>query len=116
MLVLVLTLFYILLGMFLDGISIVVLTTSVVLPAVVAAGLDPVWFGIYLVIVVEMAQITPPLGFNLFVIQGLTGRGIFTIARMTFPFFLMLCLLVVLITMFPGIVTALLPEGDTNAA
>ena len=109
MLVLVLTLFYILLGMFLDGISIVVLTTSVVLPAVVAAGLDPVWFGIYLVIVVEMAQITPPLGFNLFVIQGLTGRGIFTIARMTFPFFLMLCLLVVLITMFPGIVTALLP-------
>ncbi|KGJ14623.1 TRAP transporter large permease [Paracoccus sanguinis] len=109
MLVLVLTLFYILLGMFLDGISIVVLTTSVVLPAVVAAGLDPVWFGIYLVIVVEMAQIPPPLGFNLFVIQGLTGRGIFTIARMTFPFFLMLCLLVVLITMFPGIVKALLP-------
>ena len=108
-LIFVLTLFFIVLGMFLDGISIVVLTTSVVLPAVSAVGIDPLWFGIYLVIVVEMAQITPPLGFNLFVIQGLTGRGIFQIAWMTVPFFLILCLLVVLITLFPGIVTALLP-------
>lgn len=108
-LIFVLTLFFIVLGMFLDGISIVVLTTSVVLPAVSAVGIDPLWFGIYLVIVVEMAQITPPLGFNLFVIQGLTGRGIFQIAWMTMPFFLILCLLVVLITVFPGIVTALTP-------
>lgn len=108
-LIVVLTLFFILLGMFLDGISIVVLTTSVVLPAVAAVGIDPLWFGIYLVIVVEMAQITPPLGFNLFVIQSLTGRGIFQIAWMTLPFFLILCALVVLITVFPSIVTVLLP-------
>ena len=108
-LIFALTIFFIILGMFLDGISIVVLTTSVVLPAVIAAGIDPLWFGIYLVIVVEMAQITPPLGFNLFVIQGLTGRSIFSIAWMTMPFFLILCLLVVLITVFPGIVTALMP-------
>lgn len=108
MLIFVLTLFFILLGMFLDGISIVVLTTSVVLPAVAAVGIDPLWFGIYLVIVVEMAQITPPLGFNLFVIQGLTGRSIFQIAWMTMPFFLILCALVVAVTLFPGIVTALI--------
>lgn len=108
-LIAVLTLFFIVLGMFLDGISIVVLTTSVVLPAVAAVGIDPLWFGIYLVIVVEMAQITPPLGFNLFVIQGLTGRSIFSIARMTAPFFAILCLLVALITAFPVLVTALVP-------
>jgi tripartite ATP-independent transporter DctM subunit len=103
----VLTLFFILLGCFLDGISIVVLTTAVLLPAVQAAGIDPLWFGIYLILVVEMAQITPPVGFNLFVIQGITGKGLFTLARMAFPFFLLLVLATALITIFPDIVMVL---------
>ncbi len=84
-----LTIFFIILGCFLDGISVVVLTTSIILPMVEAAGIDLIWFGIYLVIVVEMSQITPPVGFNLFVIQGLTGKNILTIAAAAFPFFLL---------------------------
>jgi C4-dicarboxylate transporter, DctM subunit len=103
----VLTVFFVLLGCFLDGISIVVLTTAVLLPAVQAAGIDPLWFGIYLILVVEMAQITPPVGFNLFVIQGITGKGLFTLARMALPFFLLLVLATVLITVFPDIVMVL---------
>ncbi|MEM8849508.1 MAG: TRAP transporter large permease subunit [Pseudomonadota bacterium] len=103
----VLTVFFIVLGCFLDGISVVVLTTSIVLPMVQAVGIDPLWFGIYLVIVVEMSQITPPVGFNLFVIQGLTGLDILKIAKAAFPFFLLLVLGVILITVFPGIVTVL---------
>ena len=103
----VLTLFFVVLGCFLDGISVVVLTTSIILPLVQAVGIDPLWFGIYLVIVVEMSQITPPVGFNLFVIQGLTGRDILSIARAAFPFFLLLLAGVVIITLAPGIVTAL---------
>jgi TRAP-type C4-dicarboxylate transport system permease large subunit len=95
------------LGCFLDGISVVVLTTSIILPMVEAVGIDPLWFGIYLVIVVEMSQITPPVGFNLFVIQGLTGRDILTIARAALPFFLLLLLGLAIITVFPGIVTVL---------
>lgn len=109
-LIAVLTVFFVVLGCFLDGISIVVLTTSVVMPAVAAVGIDPVWFGIYLIIVVEMAQITPPLGFNLFVIQNLTGRSIFEITRMIIPYFLMLVLGVVLLTAFPGIATWLVQQ------
>ncbi|KEP70523.1 C4-dicarboxylate ABC transporter permease [Thioclava dalianensis] len=103
----VLTVFFIVLGCFLDGISVVVLTTSIILPMVQAAGIDPMWFGIYLVLVVEMSQITPPVGFNLFVIQGLTGFNIMKIARAAFPFFGLLLLGVVLITMVPQIVTYL---------
>ncbi|EKF20788.1 TRAP transporter large permease [Nitratireductor pacificus] len=96
-----LTLFFVVLGCFLDGISIVVLTASVILPMVEAAGLDIIWFGIYLVLVVEMSQITPPVGFNLFVIQGLTGHNILRVAGMTLPFFLMMIVAVVLIILFP---------------
>lgn len=103
----VLTVFFIVLGCFLDGISVVVLTTSIILPMVEAVGIDPLWFGIYLVLVVEMSQITPPVGFNLFVIQGLTGINILHIARAAFPFFGLLLLGVVLITVFPQIVTVL---------
>ena len=91
-------------------VSIVVLTTSVVMPAVAAVGIDPVWFGIYLIIVVEMAQITPPLGFNLFVIQNLTGKSIFEITRMIVPYFLILVLAVILLTAFPGIATWLVEQ------
>ncbi len=102
-----LTVFFILLGCFLDGISVVVLTTSIILPMVQAAGIDPLWFGIYLVLVVEMAQITPPVGFNLFVIQGLTGINILRIAAHALPFFLLLLVGVFVITAFPQIVTVL---------
>lgn len=107
MLLLALTVFFILLGCFLDGISVVVLTTSVILPMVQAAGIDPMWFGIYLVIVVEMSQITPPVGFNLFVIQGLTGENIIRVALAALPYFLLLLAGVLLITIFPDIVTYL---------
>ena len=103
----VLTAFFILLGCFLDGISMVVLTTSIVLPAVKAAGIDLLWFGVFIVLVVEMAQITPPVGFNLFVIQGLTGRNILYISRAALPFFGVLLLMTILVVMVPGIVTAL---------
>ncbi len=102
-----LTVFFIVLGCFLDGISVVVLTTAIIMPMIQSVGIDPLWFGIYLVIVVEMSQITPPVGFNLFVIQGLTGQNIFKIAMAALPFFLLLLLAVVLITIFPQIVTAL---------
>ncbi|AXS42676.1 TRAP transporter large permease subunit [Breoghania sp. L-A4] len=98
-----LTLFFIVLGCFLDGISVVVLTTSVILPMVEQAGLDLIWFGIYLVLVVEMSQITPPVGFNLFVLQGMTGRNIFTVARMALPFFLLMIVAVALIVAVPGL-------------
>lgn len=103
----VLLVFFVLLGCFLDGISIVVLTTSVILPTVKVVGVDPLWFGIFLVFAVEMAQITPPVGINLFVIQGLTGKNIFDISRMVVPFFLLMVLGTVIITIFPQIVTFL---------
>ncbi|MFP7671876.1 TRAP transporter large permease [Marivita sp. S0852] len=102
-----LTIFFIVLGCFLDGISVIVLTTSIIMPMITAVGIDPLWFGIYLVIVVEMSQITPPVGFNLFVIQGLTGIDILRVAKAAFPFFLLLLLGVVLICVFPQIVTFL---------
>ena len=107
MLLFALTIFFILLGCFLDGISVVVLTTSVIQPMIEQAGIDRVWFGIFLVIVVEMAQITPPVGFNLFVLQGLTGRNILEVARAAIPFFMLLLVAVGLIVAFPEIVTYL---------
>ena len=102
-----LTVFFIVLGCFLDGISVVVLTTSVILPMVEQAGIDPLWFGIFVVIVVEMAQITPPVGFNLFVIQGLTGRNILRVAMAALPFFILLMVALLIIVLVPGIVTVL---------
>lgn len=99
----VLMVFFVVIGCFLDGISIVVLTTSVILPMVTAAGIDPIWFGIFLVLAVEMSQITPPVGFNLFVIQSITGRHIFQIAWYALPFFLLLVLAAALLTLFPEI-------------
>ncbi len=105
MLLVALTLFFVVLGCFLDGISVVVLTTSVILPVVETAGMDLLWFGIYLVIVVEMSQITPPVGFNLFVLQSLTGRDILYVARCALPFFLLLVAAVVLIVAVPELAT-----------
>ena len=108
-LILALTAFFVLLGCFLDGISMVVLTMGVIMPTVQKAGIDPLWFGIFIVIVVEMAQVTPPVGFNLFVLQGMTKREIGTIARAAFPFFLLMVVMVGLLYAFPVIVT-FLPE------
>lgn len=98
-----LTVFFIVLGCFLDGISMVVLTMGVLLPTVEAAGFDLVWFGIFIVLVVEMAQVTPPVGFNLFVLQGMTRRDIGWIARQAFPMFVMMAVMVLLMYFFPGI-------------
>ncbi|MCA1335032.1 TRAP transporter large permease [Pseudooceanicola marinus] len=98
-----LTVFFIIMGMFLDGISIVVLTVSIILPMVTAVGLDPIWFGVFLVIVVEMSQITPPVGFNLFVLQKITGRDILQLAGYALPFFLILVAAVALLSVFPQI-------------
>jgi tripartite ATP-independent transporter DctM subunit len=97
--------FYIVLGCFLDGISMVVLTMGVILPTIQKAGIDLVWFGIFIVLVVEMAQITPPVGFNLFVLQGMTRRDIGWIAKAALPLFLLMIVAVALIYFFPGLVT-----------
>ena len=99
----VLTIFYIILGMFLDGISAVVLTMAIIEPMIRQAGFDMIWFGIYLVIVVEMAQITPPVGFNLFVLQGMAGKDMGFIAKSAFPLFLLMILAVIFIIVFPEI-------------
>ncbi len=101
MLLLVLTIFYIILGMFLDGISAVVLTMAIIEPMIRQAGFDMIWFGIYLVIVVEMAQITPPVGFNLFVLQGMAKKDMGFIARSAFPLFLLMILAVIVVIAFP---------------
>jgi C4-dicarboxylate transporter, DctM subunit len=103
-LVLALTCMYIILGCLIDGISMIVLTAVIVLPMVKEAGIDLVWFGVYLVIHVEMAQITPPVGFNLFVLQNMSGKDTWTVAKAAFPFFILLNVAVLIITTFPQIV------------
>src|SRR5437868_10742282 len=97
--------FYIVLCCFLDGILMVVLTMGVILPTIQKAGVDLVWFGIFIVLVVEMAQITPPVGFNLFVLQGMTKKQITWIARASLPLFFLMVAAVTLLYVFPGLVT-----------
>jgi tripartite ATP-independent transporter DctM subunit len=104
-LILSLMAFFVVLGCFLDGISMVVLTMGVLMPTVLKAGIDPIWFGIFVVLVVEMAQITPPVGFNLFVLQGMTGRELPYLARVSLPMFLLMIGAVLIIWFFPGLVT-----------
>jgi C4-dicarboxylate transporter DctM subunit len=104
MLMVMLVGFFIVLGCFLDGISMVVLTMAVLLPTVEKAGFDLIWFGIFIVLVVEMAQITPPVGFNLFVLQGLTKKDLMYLAKVAFPFFLVMVLMVLLTYFVPDIV------------
>jgi tripartite ATP-independent transporter DctM subunit len=108
-LIMAIMVFYVILGCFLDGISMVVLTMGVILPTIEKAGIDLLWFGIYIVLVVEMAQITPPVGFNLFVLQGMTGRQITYIARTALPMFFLMVVAVLLVYFVPAIVT-LLPQ------
>ena len=103
MLIAAMTLFYVVLGMFLDGISMIVLTMAIVLPLVRKAGFDLIWFGVFVVLVVEMAQVSPPVGFNLFVLQSMSGRDSWSVARAALPFFFMLVAAVVIITAFPQI-------------
>lgn len=99
----VLFLFYIVLGLFLEGISIMVMSLPITYPLILEHGFDPIWFGVFLVITVELAQITPPVGLNLYVLQGLTGRSIGQVALASIPFFLLLCLGALIITIFPEI-------------
>lgn len=106
-LLLVLTVIYIVLGCFLEGASMIVLTASVALPMIKAAGIDPIWFGIYLIIMVEMAQITPPVGMNLFVVQAMSGKNIWTVTRAAMPFFFLMLLGIAILAVFPGLVSFL---------
>ena len=102
-LILVLSVFYIILGLFLDGMSILVMSLPITLPLILTQGFDPVWFGVFLVLMTELAMITPPIGFNLFVIQGLTGHPIGRIAVASMPFFGLMCLAAAIVTVFPEI-------------
>ena len=104
-LIMAIMVFYIVLGCFLDGISMIVLTMGVILPTIVGAGIDLIWFGIFLVLVVEMAQITPPVGFNLFVLQGMTKKPLSYIARVAMPMFLLMILTVLIFYHFPQTIT-----------
>ena len=113
-LLMVLLVFYIILGCFLDGISVVVLTIAIVEPMIRQVGIDIIWFGIFIVVVVEMAQITPPIGFNLFVLQGMTGHSMSYIARAAFPMFLIMVAMVFILITFPELATWL-PENMRQA-
>ena len=104
-LIAVLSALYLLLGTALDGISMIVLTSAVVLPMIQKAGFDLIWFGIFVVLLVEIAEVTPPVGFNLFVLQNMTGKDSNTIARAALPFFGCLLICIALITLFPELVT-----------
>ncbi|MGB7302855.1 MAG: TRAP transporter large permease subunit [Burkholderiaceae bacterium] len=103
-LIALLAVFFIILGLFLDGISIVVMSLPITLPPVIAMGFDPIWFGVFVVLMVELGQMTPPVGFNLFVLQGMTGVPIGRVARAAIPFFFLMLLAVSIITWWPGIV------------
>ena len=104
-LIAVLAVLYIILGTALDGISMIVLTAAVVLPMIQQAGIDLIWFGIFIVLLVEIAEVTPPVGFNLFVLQNMTGKDSNTIARASIPFFICLVICIGIITVFPQTVT-----------
>jgi C4-dicarboxylate transporter DctM subunit len=103
-LIIIMTIMYIILGTMLDGFSMIVMSLPLALPLITAAGFDPVWFGIYLIIMIEVAQITPPVGFNLFVINGLVGDDVLRIARYALPSFLIILAIAALITFYPEIV------------
>jgi TRAP-type C4-dicarboxylate transport system permease large subunit len=104
MLIVILSIMYIILGCLLDGFSMIVMSLPIALPLIKAAGFDPIWFGIYLIVMIEIAQITPPVGFNLFVINGLVGDNLFVIAKYALPSFFMMLIFTALITIYPDIV------------
>ncbi|WP_112324380.1 TRAP transporter large permease [Oceanibium sediminis] len=104
-LILLLACFYIFLGLFLDGTSITVMSLPITMPVVLASGIDPIWFGIFLVVMIELGQITPPVGFNLYLLQSLTGAPLSRVAIAAFPFFVLLCVGVAILYVFPALVT-----------
>lgn len=104
-LLLALTVLFIILGCFLDGISIVVLTAAVIMPIILQAGIDPIWFGIFIVVLIEMSQITPPVGINLFILQSITGKNLWDVSVAAFPFFILLIVATILLILFPEIAT-----------
>ena len=114
MLIVALTIFYVFLGMFLDGISSVVLTMAIVEPMIRQAGIDVIWFGIFIVVVVEMAQVTPPIGFNLFVMQGMTNHEMSYIAKTALPMVGLMLLMVVILVMYPELATWLPDQIRTS--
>jgi tripartite ATP-independent transporter DctM subunit len=103
-LIVMLMLMYVILGMFMEGFSMIATTLPVVLPLVTAAGFDKIWYGVFMVLVVEMAQITPPVAFNLSIIQGITGYPMGYLCRVTMPFLLLMMAFVLMLALFPGIV------------
>ena len=107
MLIGLLIVFYLVLGCFLDGLSAIVMTLPITLPLVLHAGYDKIWFGVFIVVMVELAQVTPPVGFNLYVLQGLTGESMGRVARATFPFFLIMVFFAALLAVFPELATFL---------
>ena len=104
LLLLALAVFYILLGLFLDSISFTVMSLPITQSIVLLAGFDPIWFGIFLIIIIELGQITPPVGFNLFVLQSLTGESISRVAWASLPFFLLMCIAALIISIWPQVV------------
>jgi C4-dicarboxylate transporter DctM subunit len=94
---------YLILGIFLDGVAIIVMSLPVTLPLAVGAGFDPVWFGVFLVLMVEIGLLTPPIGINLFVLQGLTSQSLMEVSRSALPFFFLMCLGTLLLVLFPDI-------------
>jgi tripartite ATP-independent transporter DctM subunit len=100
----ILVLFFLALGCFLDGISIIVMSLPITLPMIISAGFDPIWYGVFLVLMIELAQMTPPVGFNLFILQGLTGKPIGYVVQAAIPFFILMCIALILISVFPVIV------------
>lgn len=104
--ILVLVVFYVILGCFIDSLAMMIATIPIVFPVVIALGYDPLWFGVFLVIMCEVALITPPVGMNLYVVQAVRGRGTVTdVVRGVLPFLVCIFLLLALITAFPEIVT-----------
>lgn len=104
-LILIFSIFYIILGILLDGLSIIVMSLPITYPIAVAHGIDPIWFGVFLVVMAEISQVTPPIGFNMFVLQGITGESLSRVSIAAFPFCLLLCLGVMILTLFPSIAT-----------
>jgi TRAP-type C4-dicarboxylate transport system permease large subunit len=101
--ILLLSVAYLILGIFLDGVAIIVMSLPVTLPLAVGAGFDPVWFGVFLVLMVEIGLLTPPIGINLFVLQGLTSQSLMEVSRSALPFFFLMCLGTLLLVLFPDI-------------
>jgi TRAP-type C4-dicarboxylate transport system permease large subunit len=107
---------YVILGMLMNIIPMVMVTLPVLFPTIMALGFDPIWFGVIMVIMMEMGQITPPVGMNVFVIHGIAGGvPMGTIFKGVLPFVLVMVAVIVLLTIFPDIALLLPNAMDTLA-